>query len=296
MAEQVSDKKAVLLAEADKYITFSPSEMEKALSCDRALRQAIETTISLNVKQNSIDFHSHGSLNRGTAIKKDGEYQTDHDFVWYAKDQFLQKLFKSNTFLSDLERRVHDITDQYGWKNECLKTKPMNWIDGYLIYMGEEKKTKERPLEIALLDKKHRANFYPDMFNNQKSQIVDKWGEVSWQSILSDIRLMKYVLKYIIGAYKFAEGGIDGVGVEQLVIQSGYTEQKGRTIIDKGDFGSALKLIYNAGYDPFNRNAMNTCRVKKYIQVYHSDGSNRLVFNIDAWNRLAGFSRNYLGL
>ncbi len=136
---------------------------------------------------------------------------------------------------------------------------------------------------------------YADIVNNQISQIKQKFGDSIEREIVSDIKILKFLMQEIVQSYKGDNAGIKGVGVEQIIMQSGKTQKNGRIIVEPGSLGKAFEKIYMASYDQPSGRIKSLNEVKKNLIFYNENDENCLDnMNQASFNRLVHMAKIYI--
>ncbi|MHC4122922.1 MAG: hypothetical protein ACYSSI_05050 [Planctomycetota bacterium] len=144
-------------------------------------------------------------------------------------------------------------------------------------------------------------NFYPANFITPTStyhegcldqfrQIKEKYDDSKLEEVLAHIRFAKYLFQYL--DLYLGVGGLRGALVEQLILQSGRYSDKGKTIIEPGNFYRAMGLLCRVGFNP-DGSLKKIEEVKKDLIIYNirpyiSSGENLLdLVNQEIWEKLA---------
>ncbi|TPW20127.1 MAG: ribonuclease R, partial [Elusimicrobia bacterium] len=90
--------------------------------------------------------------------------------------------------------------------------------------------------DVTFTGRPEYANAYPEHFDAQLAALAREG--VPAERVLADVRLAKRFFKDVLGSYKAWQGGPSGVGVEQMVLQSG------------GTFDGMMAKVYAAAYRP----------------------------------------------
>jgi hypothetical protein len=106
---------------------------------------------------------------------------------------------------------------------------------------------------------------YCDVYREQVVQIEEKFGLKAVQSLNDHIKILKALFKSWKLYRESSNQGVWGVGIEQLVIQSGRDGNDPLTIIELGDSYKALNWIIKAS------NCKNTDISLDYIEKFKSE-------------------------
>jgi len=152
--------------------------------------------------------------------------------------------------------------------------------------------------DVTLTNREDYANSYPEYFSGQMRQIAAREGAAAAQQVLSDIRLAKRFFKDAVQAYKiFNEGGPGGVGIEQMVMQSGRVSEsdQGRTVLETGSFDRMMERLYRAMFDEHGEmRGLQEARREWVVHNPFMEPKNFLELIRDqAWMRLAYAVKKY---
>ncbi|HAH07374.1 MAG TPA: hypothetical protein DCM05_12785 [Elusimicrobia bacterium] len=151
--------------------------------------------------------------------------------------------------------------------------------------------------DVTFTGRPDYANDYPGYFDDQLASVRRLGGEAGVQRLLRDIRLAKRLFTTAIGSYKPWHGGPSGVGVEQLVMQSGRVSDadKGRTVLEAGSFDKLMDRVYAAAFDSEGR-SRGFKKAKRAWTVHNAfmrPDSFLELMSEGAWDRLAQSARLY---
>lgn len=88
--------------------------------------------------------------------------------------------------------------------------------------------------DVSFTRRSEYANDYPGYFDAQLAAVRRSGGEPAAQAMLRDIRLAKRLFTTAIGSYKPWHGGPSGVGVEQMVLQTGGFDRLMARVLEAG--------------------------------------------------------------
>ncbi len=151
--------------------------------------------------------------------------------------------------------------------------------------------------DVTFTNRAKYTNPYPEHFAEQLRQVSELGGQEAVDQVLSSIRLAKSFFKRVVGAYKVWRGGPSGVGVEQMIMQSGSVEasDKGRTVREVGSFDKFLDRIYEAAFD--DSGAARSPKEAKAAWTVFNPFREPLNFSEHisdkAWKRLSAAAREY---
>jgi exoribonuclease R len=125
-------------------------------------------------------------------------------------------------------------------------------------------------IDVAFSNRDKYTNDYPAYFQAQIEQVEKLGGAEAKEDVLSSIRLAKKLFQDVVGAYKVWRSGPSGVGVEQLVMQSGKVSDadRGRTIEEVGSFDAFIDRLYDAAFDEHGR--MRAPKEARRLWVVHN--------------------------
>lgn len=151
--------------------------------------------------------------------------------------------------------------------------------------------------DVTFTRRPEYANDYPVYFAAQLAGVRRLGGEAAAAKVLRDIRLAKRLFTDAIGSYKPWRGGPSGVGVEQMVMQSGRVSDadKGRTVLEVGSFDKFMERVYAAAFDEDGR-SRGFKKAKKAWTVHNAfmrPDSFVELMSEGSWNRLAQSARLY---
>ena len=152
-------------------------------------------------------------------------------------------------------------------------------------------------IDVTFTNRRKYTNDYPGYFADQLRHVSQIGGQEAVGTVLSSIRLAKGFFKQVVGAYKVWRGGPSGVGVEQMIMQSGVVDNadKGRTISEIGDFDKFIDRIHAAAFTESGL-ARTPAEAKAEWVVYNPfRAPANFVEHISdrAWRRLATAARAY---
>ncbi|MFH2201634.1 MAG: RNB domain-containing ribonuclease [Elusimicrobiota bacterium] len=141
------------------------------------------------------------------------------------------------------------------------------------------------------------TNDYPGYFAAQLEQVAQLGGQGAVDEVLGSIRLAKRMFKEVVGAYKVWRGGPSGVGVEQMIMQSGRVESadKGQTVLEPGDFDKFMDRINDIAFDQDGRyrGLKQAARLWSVFNPFREPVNFLTHLSDKAWRRLADAARNY---
>ncbi|PJA12698.1 MAG: hypothetical protein CO113_13235, partial [Elusimicrobia bacterium CG_4_9_14_3_um_filter_62_55] len=137
--------------------------------------------------------------------------------------------------------------------------------------------------DVTFTNREKYTNPYPEYFARQIEQVAAAGGAEAVERALWSIRLAKRFFKRVVGAYKVWRGGPSGVGVEQMILQSG------------GDFDGFIDRIHDAAFD--ENGAARAPKEAKGAWTVHNPFREPANFvehiGDKAWKRLAAAAREY---
>ncbi len=281
MLKSPRDQSQVDVQFSSKGLTFLAKKLKVSLSEAERRRATVSDVISsLSGLNLGASIVNQGSVGRGTDLP--GKY--DIDVMVFAPNGKTTETARSILSVLELNQRFRNIRYQpsHTEETDLISFKVM---DADLNEVLAE-------VEISVGTKK---SFYADIFNDQMTQVKEKFGEQTAEGILSDIRVMKYLMQQVIRSYKWYHGGLKGVGVEQLIIQSGETTENGRVIAKPGSLDQALKKIYDAGYDKATNRIRPLSQASQNFIVIDEKGGNCLGnMNEASYKRLVHMAKVYV--
>ncbi|MDD5628664.1 MAG: RNB domain-containing ribonuclease [Elusimicrobia bacterium] len=136
--------------------------------------------------------------------------------------------------------------------------------------------------DVSFTRRAEYANDYPDYFASQLSAARRSGGPAAAEALLRDIRLAKRLFTEAIGSYKPWKGGPSGVGVEQMVMQS-------------GGFDQLMARVLEAAYEPNGQpRGLKKARQHWTVDNPFMEPKNFLdLMSEGSWNRLAYAAKAY---
>ncbi|MFA6030171.1 MAG: RNB domain-containing ribonuclease [Elusimicrobiota bacterium] len=251
-------------------VDFTAEQLERVRTSDESVARGVRAAMQSILREGeAVEVISRGSTSRLTHSDENPDYdiQVDLPAQWNAKDvaQFVER--NLDAIQAALSKHVRRET---AWLFPGVKTGVQTGgvvsltdpdsgklVEG--VYMlpvhvqGPEGLLLD--VDVTLTNRPEYANAYPEYFDAQLGAVLRLGGEGADVRLLRDIRLAKRFFSEVIGSYKFWRGGPTGVGVEQLVIQSGRVADadQGRTILEAGSFDKLMDRLVLIGFDAQGR-------------------------------------------
>lgn len=246
---------------------FSPLRTLRIKEIDRALTAAVaEAASELLGGQTPVEVISRGSTSRKTYVSPTPDYDISVGLPesWSAAefDAFLNS--RSQDFKAALSRSSANAGTLLfpGRALDVSVTGPGSITDAAthiaagdvaLFHLRVEPVGAGEYLkvDVTLTRSPSYANPYPQYFEDQLRQVAARDGARAAERLLDDIRLAKLFFKKSLGSYKFYQGGPSGVGIEQMVMQSGRVldADRARTVLETGSFDRMMERLYDASHD-----------------------------------------------
>ncbi|HRY28678.1 MAG TPA: glucosamine-6-phosphate deaminase [Elusimicrobiota bacterium] len=265
----------------EKPAVLAPGEEDRLQRTDKALEAAIREAVASLLPRQDFDVISRGSTARLTHTPGSNP---DHDLCvrvpreWTPSDLTdflsknharLQKVLRETLTkqLGELNLYPRRLRFEVGQKN-AVAADPLSLFATLSNVQTDQADEGVYMLPIQIYDEDHKpvvemditftnsdkyANPYPEYFAVQMAHVVRLGGQAAADRLLQDIRFAKKFFKEVVRAYKHWEkkrsplssGGPTGVGVEQLIMQSGKVsdDDKGQTILEIGGFDKFLERV-----------------------------------------------------
>ena len=279
---------------------------------DEAITRGVEDAVATIFKGETISVVSRGSTARGTFE----ENNPDHDIMVelptsWSRERLNEEMSSQLPAIREaLERSVlanvgglghgQNLQVRVGG-NVQLSDPATRTVDGGVYMLPVQVFDAQHQLlldiDVTFTNRKKYTNAYPAYFADQLQNVSEIGGQEAVDQVLSSIRLAKSFFKRVVGAYKVWRGGPSGVGVEQMIMQSGLVEasDKGRTVREVGDFDKFIDRIHEAAFDE-NGSARSPREAKAAWLVFNPfrEPLNFVEYISDrAWKRLAAAASEY---
>jgi len=207
-------------------------------------------------------------------------------------------LFEDLDLLADFLARIKDLPKALNrnlksdYLTEFYKSGRMN-LSGTLITYKLFSKTTGNSYDFQLTAGGDK-DIYADYFWKQMKQIESLGGNS--KKIIRDIVIMKSLLRDTLHSYKKYHGGLSGIGIEQMIVQSNGAEEYGGTIKGIGSFNAAMELVYRIGFDHNAQNARSLEEVIKKNQIYDPELKENMLSHLNpmSWRRLVNAAKKYI--
>ncbi|MFA6091866.1 MAG: RNB domain-containing ribonuclease [Elusimicrobiota bacterium] len=256
----------VLSQELISGVDLTEKQIQRVIKTNAALEKGIAAGVGTLIQSADTEVHSRGSTARMTQSDTNPDYdlQVHLPASWdaHASTAWMDKNLKA--LQQALERSVaREISSLFGNVKVRVVVEGLvplsdpvtgKFVEGVFMLPLKVHNLAGSLLvdaDVTFTNRPEYANAYPQYFEDQMAHVRQAAGERSAQRLLRDIRFAKRFFLAAVGSYKVWQGGPSGVGVEQMIMQSGRVQDGdlGRTVLEIGSFEKFIDRVLAAGID-----------------------------------------------